>query len=110
MREDFPSWTAKVDHHLRALFERSRDKPDEARQLVRVFVRVTENADVESLRAVGLQLGSVAGNIATASLILSDVPTVASAPDILFIEMSQPLGLDSATQAHHAGLDLDDAD
>jgi hypothetical protein len=43
-----------------------------------------------------MEVRTVAGDIAIASLSLSDVPKAASAPEILFIELSQSLGLDAS--------------
>jgi hypothetical protein len=53
---------------------------------------------VGSLQAYGLAVRSVAGDIAIASVTLADVPKAASAPEILFIELSQSLGLDAARE------------
>ena len=89
-------WKTKIDHRLKTLFERSQADPGEAEKVVSVLVRYFGKIDVEALAELGLQLGSVAGDIATAKLTLSDLPVVASAEEILFMELSRPLHQDSA--------------
>ncbi len=90
-----PTWEAKIDQRLRALLARTQERPEEANQIVNVFVRFTGHA--ESLRAHGVMVRTVAGDIATASIALSDISKVASAPEILFMELSRPVGPDSSS-------------
>jgi hypothetical protein len=97
MRAGGRSWETKVDHRLRALLARTEGHPVEASQLISVFVRFL--GDAGTLRAYGLAVRAIASDIATASIILSDVPRAASAPEVVFIELSQPLGLDATARA-----------
>ena len=94
MSTDARSWESKVDHRLRALLVRAQGHPAEASRVVDVLLRFTGN--VESLRAQGVAVRAVAGDIGTAAITLASVPTVASAPEILFIELSRPLEPDSS--------------
>ena len=88
-----PKWEAKIDHRIRALLAGNQRDADSASQIVNVFVRFIGSP--ESLRAQGLMLRTIAGDIATASIHLSDIPRVAMSPQILCIELSQGLGPDS---------------
>jgi hypothetical protein len=83
------SWGSKVDHRLRALLARTQGHPADASRVVDVLLRFT--GDVESLRTQGVVVRAVAGDIATASIALADIPTAASAPGVLYIELSRPL-------------------
>jgi hypothetical protein len=87
-----PGWQSKIDHRLRALLARGEERPREADQSVNVFVRFTGPA--QALLRYGVTLRTVAGDIATASIPLREIPRVASAPEILFIELARPLGPD----------------
>lgn len=93
MNDDAGIWQRKIDHHLRALIARVPG-PDRARQRASVFLRFT--GSVDRLKQLGLEVRSVAGDIATATLVLADAAKVASAPEIAFIELAQPLGEDPA--------------
>ena len=88
-----PPWEAKIDHRLRALLARTEGHPEEASQIVNVFIRFTGRA--EFLCAHGVSVRTVAGDIATASIALSDIPRIAGISEILFMELSQPLGPNS---------------
>jgi hypothetical protein len=83
-------WEAKVDARLRRLLARARCHPDESRQVVDVFVRFAGSAD--SLRAHGVKVRAVAGDIATASIELENVPRVASVGEVVFMELSKSWG------------------
>lgn len=96
MAERDDEWKSKIDHRLRAQLALSEINPVEADRRVNVLVRFA--GKVDSLPAYGLAVRSVAGDIAIASLTLADVPKAASAPEILFIELSQSLGLDAARE------------
>ena len=85
-------WESKVDARLSALVARAQRDPQAAGTIANVFVRFT--GDAASLRALGVKVRAVAGDIATASIALSDVPRVASMAEIMFIELSRPLGPD----------------
>lgn len=84
-------WEKKVDHRLRALWARQTDN-ERKRQTIRILVRFI--GTVEQLKDTGLKVGSVAGDIATGSMILDDLPRVANAPVIAYMELAQPLGPD----------------
>ncbi|MGI8838138.1 MAG: hypothetical protein ACR2H4_16090 [Pyrinomonadaceae bacterium] len=84
-------WENKVDHRLRALWARVPDS-DRASQSVRVLFRFI--GTVEGLKITGLKVGSVAGEIATGTVVLDDLPRIAAAPEIIFMELAQPLGPD----------------
>lgn len=86
-------WYQRVDPRLRALVE-SDDPSDPGAKRVRVLVKF--HGDASRLRALGLELGSAAGTVATATVALDDVPAVASAPEVVFIELSRPLASDVA--------------
>jgi hypothetical protein len=87
-----PSWQSKIDHRLRALLARIEGNPEEGNNIANVLVRFSGN--LESLRKRGVQIKTVAVDIATASIILSDIPKIASAPEVVFIELSHPLMAD----------------
>jgi hypothetical protein len=84
-------WEAKVDHRLRALLGpvQVQPGPGEVRRPVSVFIRF--RGDAAALRARGVSVRSVAGDVATATIDLLDIPGVASAPEIVFVELSRPL-------------------
>lgn len=82
-------WEAKVDHRLRALLEPVQSGPGEVRRPVSVFIRF--QGDAAALQARGVSVRSVAGDVATATIDLLDIPGVASAPEIVFVELSRPL-------------------
>ena len=83
-------WEAKVDPRLRRLLARAQNHPEEASQVVNVFVRFTGSAD--SLRAHGVKVRAVAGDIATASIELENVPRAASLSEVVFMELSKSWG------------------
>jgi hypothetical protein len=56
---------------------------------LRILVKFS--GGVDELKDAGLTVGSVAGDIATGSIRLSDLPAIASAPNVVFIELAQPL-------------------
>ncbi len=82
------SWQDKVDHRLRALWQRVPE-PERAQHSLRVLIRFT--GDAETLRQRGVRLGNVAGDIATAALSLAELEKVACAHEIVFIELGQHL-------------------
>lgn len=84
-------WENKVDHRLRALWARVTDS-ERRSQTIRVLVRFV--GSVEQLKNAGLQVGSVAGDIASGSMVLDDLPRVARAPEIAYMELAQPLAPD----------------
>ena len=91
MSDDIPLWQRKIDHRLRALWARVPE-PDHARHEVRVLLRFT--GTVERVKEVGVRVHSVAGDIASGSIMLSDLPLIADASEVLFVELAQPLAPD----------------
>jgi hypothetical protein len=79
------SWDSKLDPRLRALVAQGTES---ANLRVGIFIRFT--GSVESLRAPGLELRSVVGDIATAWIAVREVPTLAKRNDVVFLEMSRP--------------------
>jgi hypothetical protein len=98
-------WKAKIDHRLRAQLALYGDSPEEADRRVNVLVRFA--GSVQALQAHGLAVRTAAGDIATASLRLADVPKAARAPEILFIELSQSLGLDASREDAQTDRDVE---
>jgi hypothetical protein len=86
-----PRWLPKVDHRLRALWARVPEG-DRARHSVKVFLRFS-GSDA-SLKGLGAQVHSVAGDIASSTIMLIDLPHIASAAQVIFIELAQVLGQD----------------
>jgi hypothetical protein len=91
LNDDAGVWQRKIDHHLRALIARVPEA-DRTRHRVSILLRFT--GSVDRLKQLDLEVRSVAGDIATATLALADAAKVASAPEITFIELAQPLGED----------------
>jgi hypothetical protein len=90
-------WEAKLDHHLRAYVARRSGDPAAESEVISVLIRLQGPSD--GLRAKGIQLRTMAGDIATASVALHDLPAVAREPAVVFIEMSRPLGPDEPSRA-----------
>ena len=88
MDEEQINWKPKADHHLRALFERTINDEEALNSPVQILICVSDKSDFESLDIPELQLGSVAGNTATAIIQIKDIPRVAGSSSILFIELS----------------------
>lgn len=82
------SWQRKFDHRLQALWLRVPEA-ERARHSVRVLFRF--NGPDESLKRLGAQVHSVSGDIASGTVLLSDLPRIASASEILFVELAQSL-------------------
>lgn len=81
----------KVDHRLRALWERT-PKPQRAAHRIRVLIRFAGPA--LGLESLGAQIHSVAGDIASAEIALGDLPRVTSAKEVVFVELSGRLAQD----------------
>jgi len=88
LSDDAPHWQRKIDHRLRALWARVPE-PDRAGHSVRVFLRFT--GTVEPIKELGVQVHSLAGDIASGIIVLTDLPRIAGASEVLFIELAQPL-------------------
>jgi hypothetical protein len=93
LSDDAAAWQRKIDPRLRALIARIPET-DQARYKVSILLRFT--GSVDRLKQLGLEVRSVAGDIATATLVLADTAKVASAPEITFIELAQALEEDAA--------------
>jgi len=93
LSETADSWQRKIDHGLRALIARV-PQPDQTRQKVSILLRFA--GSVDRLRQLGLEVRSVAGDVATATLTLSDLTRVAGSPEITFMELARPLRPDEA--------------
>ena len=91
MSSDTPLWQRKIDHRLRALWARVPE-PERARNRVRVLLRST--GTVERIKELGAQIHSVAGDISSATIVLTDLPRIANASEVLYIELAQPLSPD----------------
>ena len=88
LSDETPHWQRKIDHRLRALWARVPE-PDRAPHSIRVLLRFAQSDDL--LRKLGVQVHSVAGDVASGSIMLADLPRIANAAEILFIELAQPL-------------------
>lgn len=84
-------WERKVDHQLLALLDRLQENPAKAAQRVAVFISF--QGESGRLKALGLQLRSVAGSVAVVTVALGDVPRIAAASDISFIELARTVTL-----------------
>ncbi len=91
MMEKTTNWQRKIDHRLRALWARVPE-PERALHSIRVFLRFTQSH--EALNELGVQVHSVGGDIASGLIMLADLPRIANAMEVLFIELAQPLAHD----------------
>lgn len=91
MSDDSARWLGKIDHRLRALWERTPE-PDRSRHRVRVLLRFTGSN--EFLKELGAQVHSVAGDIASCTMSLGELPRIAGAAQVTFIELAQILAQD----------------
>lgn len=76
------NWERKVDHHLLALWNRSSDFERSVR-VVRCFVKLAGAAPE------GMEISTIAGDIATCSFVLSHLPVLAGDGNVIFIEKGQ---------------------
>ena len=79
-------WEAKLDPRLRALLARAGAASDE---VVHVLLRFS--GPHENLAGQRVAVRTISGDIATATLALADVATLASDPRVLFVELATPL-------------------
>jgi hypothetical protein len=77
-------WRAKVDPRLAAAYDRAAAEGD-LESAVGVLVRLARAADPG---LPGLVVGSQAGEVATASLVLAHLPAVADANTISYVELA----------------------
>lgn len=91
MSTESARWQRKIDHRLRALWERVPE-PERARHSVRVLVRFTGSDRL--LEGLGLQVHSVAGDIASGTMALGELQRIASAAEVVFVELAQALAQD----------------
>jgi hypothetical protein len=80
-------WETKVDHRLLALLDGLEERPANAARRVAVFVSFQGN--LQRLRTLGLEVRSVSGAVAVANVTLSNVPRLAGAPEISFVELTR---------------------
>jgi hypothetical protein len=92
LSDDAAPWRRKTDHRLRTLMDRI---PEVEYAYQRVNVLVCFVGPVEPLQQLGLQIRSLAGNIASATLVLADLAKIAGSPDVKFIELAQQLAPDA---------------
>jgi hypothetical protein len=88
LSDETPHWQRKIDHRLRALWARVPEL-DRAHHSILVLLRFTRSDD--SLKELGVQVHSIAGDIASGAIMLADLPRIANAAEILFMELAQPL-------------------
>jgi hypothetical protein len=79
-------WRRKLDARLIDLAEDA----GESAEPVGVFVRF--RGPPEQLARHGFAVGNVAGDIATATIALDELERAAGADEVVFIELSRPLG------------------
>jgi hypothetical protein len=84
-------WQRKIDHRLRGLWERV---PEGDRQHESVRVLLKFSGSIGEIEDLGIQIHSVAGDVASGTITLADVPRIAEAPTVIFVELTQPLMLD----------------
>ena len=77
-------WEHKTDQLLRAIVEREGVTTGTKR----VDALVWFEGDVEALAGLVLAVRSLAGDVATASLEVAAVPTLAAAPQVGFVELA----------------------
>lgn len=88
------AWEAKIDHRLRSLLAAQDLQITPTNRTVNVFIHF--HGPIEALQKIaGLTIRTVAGEIATATIALSDLPGAAKSPQIIFIEQAGSLGIDS---------------
>jgi hypothetical protein len=63
-----------------------------SRESVRLLLRFIGTLD--HVKEAGVRVTSVAGDIASATIILSDLPRIADASEVVFLELAQPLTQD----------------
>lgn len=85
-------WKNKTDHRLIALYERAEAVPEGSGRAIAVYIRF--RGAIGSLDIPGLKTGTVAGNVATGSIILSELPRIAGREEVEFIELIQVSQID----------------
>lgn len=85
---------AKLSPSLRAQLHDLRLRGTEAR--IRVLVRF--HGEPERLRALGLSVGSIVGDLATAEVALDDLPAIVRAPEIVYVEGARALWPDTGSR------------
>ena len=86
-----PYWRDKLDAHLRARLAIA----DQATELEVVNVLVQVRGDIEPLTALGLVIGSQAGNVLIGRVPLGRIPAIAQVPDVAFVELERALPYDA---------------
>jgi len=86
-----PGWQLKIDHRLRALWARV-PKTDRAGQRINVLLKFSQFDELP--KELRTQVHTEAGGIASASIVLADLPQFADSAAVLFMELAQPLSSD----------------
>jgi hypothetical protein len=84
-------WVAKLSPDLR-LRVSGAAPGEQTVERARVLVRF--RGPVARLRELGLEVGNVAADVATATVPLDRLADVAAAPEVVYVEGSRPLGQD----------------
>jgi hypothetical protein len=84
-------WQRKIDHRLKALWGRVAQHHRTTYQ-IRVLIQVAGPS--ESLQDLGLEIHAVAGDIVSGAMMLVDLPRLAEAAPIRFVELAQPIAPD----------------
>jgi hypothetical protein len=88
---ELQEWQRKIDHRILALWAHV---PEDHRGSHRVTVFVRFRGSTGALAHLGLEVHSLAGDIASATIVLADLANIANAPQVLFIEAAHPLAYD----------------
>ena len=90
------SWESKVDHQLLTMLDLLQEQPGKAALLVAVFVSF--QGEPGQLEELGLQLRSLAETVAVATVVLGDIPIIASSQNISYIELARAVTTDEQNQ------------
>lgn len=85
MRE-LQDWQRKLDHRLMHLLGSLLPDAEQVPRTLSVVLRFEGTG--EALKSLPCTLGTISGDVATATVRLVDVPVLARAPAILFIEVA----------------------
>jgi hypothetical protein len=83
---EIEDWQCKLDHRLIRLLDTHLSQCADAAAAVSVLLRFEGAAD--ALRNLPCEVGTIAGDVATARVRLKDVPTLARAATIVFLELA----------------------
>lgn len=82
----------KIDHRLCAMIARRPIDSNKSNTTINVLIKFSGEA--EPLEPHCIKARAISGNIATAQIAVQDIERVASMPEVLFMELSHPLGQD----------------